>query len=156
MKKALVALLAALGIIGTANTATAGGTTPAPTPTPTTTTVTTTPLGTSATSAVNGTGSQFNGQVQASLPGQTVTLGISGSNGVVSPPTVTQTPNTNAPGTGTTSASVSLSLGAALGGGFGNTSGLTNTQLGAVPTTGAPVTPATLSGAAHANGIAGF
>ena len=122
---------------------------------PTTTTVTT-PLGTSATSAVNGTGSQFNGQIQASLPGQTVTLGISGNNGVVAPPVITQTPNTNAPGTGTTSASVSLSLGSALGGGVGNSSGLTSTQLGAVPTGSAPLTPTGLNGAAHVNGIAGF
>lgn len=153
MKMTLVVAALALACCAVSE-AQAGGTLPV---VPTTTTTATTPLlGTSATSAVNGTGSQFNGQIQASLPGQTVTLGISGNNGVVAPPVITQTPNTQAPGTGTTSASVSLSLGSALGGGVGNTSGLTSTQLGAVPTGGAPLTPTGLNGAAHVNGIAGF
>jgi hypothetical protein len=107
----------------------------------------------SATSTVSGTGAAFQGQAQAVLPGQTVTLNIGGG----APPSIIQTTNTAAPGTSSTSASASLSVGATLGGGFGNTSGLTNTLNGAVPTTGAlPITPAGLSNAAHANGIVGF
>lgn len=155
MKMALAVAAVSLACCAVSEAQAGGAAPPVPVVAPTTTTVTT-PLGTSATSAVNGTGSQFNGQIQASLPGQTVTLGISGNNGVVAPPVITQTPNTNAPGTGTTSASVSLSLGSALGGGVGNSSGLTSTQLGAVPTGSAPLTPTGLNGAAHVNGIAGF
>jgi hypothetical protein len=134
MKTALIALLAALGIIGTANTATAAGS--------------------AATSTVTGTGAQFNGQAQAVLPGQTVTLNVSSG----STPTIVQTTNTAPAGTASTSASASLSVGAVVGGGFGNTSGVTSTLNGAVPIS--TLTPLTTSGAlnnaAHANGIVGF
>jgi hypothetical protein len=106
----------------------------------------------SATSAVNGTGAAFQGQAQAVLPGQTITLNIGGGQ----PPSITQTANTAPPGTSSTSASSSLSIGATLGTGTGATSGFTQTLNGAVPTTSVPLAPSQLNNAAHANGIVGF
>ena len=108
--------------------------------------------GSAATSTVTGTGASFQGQAQAVLPGQTVTLNIGGGQ----PPSIVQTTNTTPAGTSSTSASASLSVGATLGGGFGSTSGLAQTLNGAVPTGSVPLAPAQLNNAAHSNGIVGF
>ena len=106
--------------------------------------------GSGASSSVNGTGAAIQGQAQAVLPGQTVTLNIGGGQ----PPSLIQSANTAPPGTASTSTSVSLSVGGILGGGFGQTSGATQTLNGAVPTT--TLSPTNLNGQAHANGILGF
>jgi hypothetical protein len=83
-----------------------------------------------------------------------VTLNVSSG----STPTIVQTTNTAPAGTASTSASASLSVGAVVGGGFGNTSGVTSTLNGALPISPAtPITtPTGLNNTAHLNGIVGF
>jgi hypothetical protein len=109
--------------------------------------------GSAATSSVTGTGASFQGQAQAVLPGQTVTLNIGGGQ----PPSIIQSTNTAPAGTASTSGSASLSVGAVVGGGFGSTSGVTSTLNGAVPISPTTtLTPATLGNTAHLNGSVGF